>query len=172
MISIVKATASDVQTIVTIGKISVEEAHRSSCDATVLGQYIEKNYNTQSIQEELNDDKNIYHILHVDDKPAGFSKIILNVVHPNILQKNSTKLDRIYLLSDFFDRKLGFELLQFNINLAKNNNQSGMWLFTWIGNTRAINFYFKHGFQIIGSHNFKVTETHYNMNHQMLLSFH
>jgi ribosomal protein S18 acetylase RimI-like enzyme len=172
MISIVKATPSHVQTILTIGKISVEEAHRSSCDATVLGQYIEKNYNTHSIQEELKDDKNIYHILYVDDKPAGFSKIILNVAHPNILQKNSTKLDRIYLLSEFFDRKLGLELLQFNINLAKNNNQSGMWLFTWVGNTRAINFYLKHGFQIIGSHNFQVTETHYNLNHQMLLTFH
>lgn len=171
MISIVKANASHVQTILTIGKISVEEAHRSSCDATVLGQYIEKNYNTQSIQEELSDDKNIYHILYVDDNPAGFSKIILNVAHPNIVQKNSTKLDRIYLLSEYFDRKLGLELLQFNINLAKNNNQSGMWLFTWVGNTRAINFYLKLGFQIIGSHNFQVTETHYNLNHQMFLPF-
>ena len=102
---------------------------------------------------------------------ARFSKIILNEVHPNINKQQVTKLDRIYLLKEFFDLKLGCELLKFNIELSKKNNQSGMWLFTWVGNTRAVNFYLKAGFKIIGSHKFKVSETHYNDNHHMLLEF-
>ena len=46
-----------------------------------------------------------------------------------------------------------------------------MWLFTWVDNKRAVNFYLKTGFKIVGSHKFKVTDTHYNQHHQMYLSY-
>ena len=170
MISIDKATLEDYKTIVEIGKVSVEEAHRGSCSAKDLNEFLENNYNNEAIKGELSDERNIYHIINVDGEPAGFSKIIFNSDHSKIHQKNVTKLDRIYLLSKFFDLKLGFELLKFNVDLAKGNNQSGIWLFTWTGNNRAVNFYLKNGFTIIGSHNFQVSKTHYNPNHQMFLT--
>lgn len=169
MISIIKATPNDYKIIVDIGKVSVEEAHRDSCSAQDLNEFLEKNYNNEAIQEELSDERNIYHIINFKGEPAGFSKIILDTAHPNIQQKNVTKLDRIYLLRELFDLKLGFKLLQFNIELSKINNQSGIWLFTWTGNKRAINFYKKNGFVIIGSHQFYVTDKQYNQNHQMFL---
>src|SRR4051812_1416770 len=98
MISIIKAAIHDYIPIVEIGRVSVEESHRGSCPAEVLDEYLKKNYNKESIQEELQNEDNSYHIITVDGKPAGFSKIVLNAGHPNILQKNIAKLDRIYLL--------------------------------------------------------------------------
>lgn len=171
MISIKKATAKDSKTIAGIGKESVAEAHRDSTSAENLNDYLERNYNEHAIREELNDKNNIYHIIYYNEHPVGFSKIILNAAHPNIVAQNVTKLDRIYFLKDFYGLKLGMELLNFNIELAKNNKQSGMWLYTWVGNNRAINFYIKAGFTSIGSHKFYVTETYYNMNHHMFLNF-
>ena len=170
MTSIIKATEKDYKSIVDIGKVSVGEAHRESCSAEDMNEFLEANYNDYAIKEELGDPQNIYYIIKYNGNPAGFSKIILNAEHPNIGHKNVTKLDRIYLLREFYDLKLGFELLKFNIELSKNNNQSGMWLYTWVGNNRAVNFYLKTGFKIIGSHEFKVTETRYNQNHQMFLN--
>lgn len=171
MIFINRAAFIDAKTIADIGSISVEEAHRESCAPEELNEYLEKHYNQNAIGEELDDEKNIYHIIRADGEPAGFSKIILNSTHTDIEQPNVTKLDRIYLLSKFFSLHLGHNLLQFNIELAKANGQSGIWLYTWTGNTRAINFYQKNGFVIIGSHHFQVTETRYNLNHHMLLRF-
>jgi diamine N-acetyltransferase len=171
MISISKATLDDCKTIADIGKVSVEEAHRDSCSAQDLDEFLEKNYNSDMIISELIDEKNVYHIINVNGEPAGFSKIILNSSHSNIAQSHVTKLDRIYLLNNFFDLKLGYNLLQFNIELSKSNNQAGMWLFTWTGNTRALNFYQRNGFSIIGDYNFQVSETHHNPCHQMLLKF-
>ena len=171
MISILKATESDYNSIVNIGKLSVAESHRGSSSPEVMNEYLEKAYNNDAIREELNDINNIYYIINYNDKPAGFSKIILNAKHPNIAADNVTKLDRIYLMKEFYGLKLGLELLNFNIELAKSHNQSGMWLYTWIGNTRAVNFYQKAGFTIIGSHKFYVTKTHYDVSHQMLLNF-
>lgn len=171
MISVIKATAEDYKTIVAIGKVSVEEAHRDSTSAENLNEYLGKNYNDNAIREELNDLNNIYHIISFNKNPVGFSKIILNARHPDIEAENVTMLDRIYLLKDFHGLKLGIELLNFNIELVKHNNQSGIWLYTWVGNKRAVNFYLKAGYKIIGSHKFYVTETHYNLNHHMFLNF-
>jgi ribosomal protein S18 acetylase RimI-like enzyme len=171
MISITRATENDYEVIVNIGNISVGEAHRDSCSEKDMNEYLENHYNDIAIKAELNDAKNVYHILTYNGKPVGFSKIVFNAEHPNIDQKNVTMLDRIYLLKEFQDLKLGFELLKFNIELSKINHQSGIWLFTWIGNTRAVNFYLKAGFKIIGAGMFKVSETHYNENHQMFLDW-
>jgi GNAT superfamily N-acetyltransferase len=171
MISIERATAFDCNTIVDIGLISVEEAHRGSCSAEELNEYLQKHYNDKAIRAELSDQNNIYHIIKLDGEPAGFSKIILNSAHADIAHTNVTKLDRIYLLSKFFNLRLGFQLLQFNIDFAKTNHQVGIWLYTWTGNTRAINFYLKNRFTIIGSHHFQVTESRYNLNHHMFLPF-
>ena len=78
MISIVRATKNDIASIVNIGSVSVTEAHKESCSAAILSEYINKNYNYDAIQKELEDEDNIYHIIHYDDKPVGFSKIVLN----------------------------------------------------------------------------------------------
>jgi ribosomal protein S18 acetylase RimI-like enzyme len=172
VISVIRATEKDYKAIAKIGKVSVAEAHKNSCSVEDLNEFLERNYNDDAIKEELNDTKNSYHIIKYDENPVGFSKIILNATHPNIVAENVTKLDRIYLLKEFYDLKLGLELLNFNIQLSRNNNQAGIWLYTWVGNTRAINFYLKAGFTIIGSHEFYVTKTHYNLNHHMFLNFH
>jgi ribosomal protein S18 acetylase RimI-like enzyme len=170
MVSVKRATAEDHRPIVAIGKIAVAEAHRDSTSAENLNEYLEKNYNDHAIKEELDDPDNIYHMISYNGNPVGFSKIILNAKEPGILAENVTKLDRIYLLKEFYGLKLGLELLNFNIRLAVNNKQSGIWLYTWTGNTRAIDFYLKAGFTIIGSHKFYVTDTYYNLNHLMFLN--
>lgn len=170
-ITITKATTKDYPSIAAIGKVAVEEAHRDSCSRESMNEFLDKTYNDNAIMEELADSNNIYHIIRVNDTTAGFSKIVFDSGHANIPQKNTAKLDRIYLLKEFFGLKLGYQLLSFNVDLCRKAGQSGMWLFTWTGNERAIDFYHKAGFKIIGNHQFKVTETHYNEHYQMLLNF-
>ena len=63
MISIIKAGSNDYETIVELGRVSVEEAHRESCAATDLSEYIERNYSHEAIRNELIDANNTYHIL-------------------------------------------------------------------------------------------------------------
>jgi diamine N-acetyltransferase len=171
MISFISATEKDASTIVNIGKLSVKEAHLGSCPEEILDAYLSKHYNTDAIKKELADPTNIYSIITYNGQPAGFSKIIFNSPHAAINRTNTTKLDRIYLLKEFQGAKLGYELLQYNIALAKSHTQSGIWLFTWMGNKKAIDFYTKAGFTTIGNHNFHVAENYYNANYHMLLNF-
>lgn len=166
-----RASENDYSVIAHIGRLAVEEAHRASCSVEDMNSFLAANYNDEAIKRELSDKHNIYHLIYLDDQPAGFSKIELNAVHPNIVEQSVTKLDRIYLLREYYDKKLGHALLQFNIEYAQQHGLLGMWLFTWVGNERAVAFYKKAGFVIIGEHKFRVSETHYNPNHHMMLRF-
>ena len=171
MISIVKAKAEDFQLLADIGKVSFIESHGKSALPADIDSYVNAKYNRDVFKQELNEPQNIYHTIYYDKQPAGYSKIILNSQHSNIQLESVTKLERLYLLKEFYNLKIGLELFDFNIQLSKQNNQTGMWLFVWKENQRAVSFYKKNGFEIIGSYDFKLTETHSNPNHQMLLIY-
>ena len=81
MISVIRATEKDFQPIVNIGSVAVTEAHRESTTAENMKAYIDRNYSDSAIKEELKDPGNIYHIVHYNGKPVGFSKIILNATN-------------------------------------------------------------------------------------------
>ncbi len=166
-----RATEEDYIAIVAIGRVSVYDAHIASCSEEDMNDYMARSYNYEAVRTELRDPANIYSILYVNEKPAGFSKIVLNAAHPNITLKHTTKLDRIYLLKEYHDLKLGYELLMHNVVFCKANGQAGMWLFTWTGNARAVRFYEKAGFKIVGSHMYRVSANHSNPNHHMLLTW-
>jgi diamine N-acetyltransferase len=116
---------------------------------------VTEKYNENIFKEELSDAKNIYHIIYYVNNPAGYSKIIFDTSYPNSKIKNIAKLERLYLLKEFYNLKLGSALFHCNIDLSKRNHQIGMWLYVWKENERAVNFYKKNGFVIIGSHDFK-----------------
>lgn len=171
MISIVKANETDAPLLAQIGTQSFIESHGHSATMVVINEYVSEKFNLPVMQQELSVAENSYHIIYYNDQPAGYSKIIFNAVHPNISLPHVTKLERLYLLEDFYQLKLGAELLQFNIDLSKANHQAGMWLFVWTENNRALRFYKKMGFRAIGNFDFKLTDAHANPNYQMLLTY-
>ena len=171
MTSIIRATENDSLALSELSKQTLIESHGRSAPEKDINQYIFENYNEETLKVELRDPANIYHLLYFNRELVGFSKIIFNVSYKEGVDKNMTKLQRIFILKKVYDLKLGVELLTFNINLIKQHNQTGVWLFTWTENERAIKFYKRNGFKIVGSHDFKISENHINPNHIMFLGF-
>ena len=171
MTSIIKATEKDAALLSELAALTFIESHGHSAASEVVDAYITKTYAITILSQELHDQKNIYHIIYHKQKPAGYSKIIFNLPYSGSPVQNITKLERLYLLREFYHLKLGAALFQYNIDLAKALHQSGIWLYVWKENQRAVNFYTKAGFTIIGSYDFKISATHTNPNHQMLLLF-
>jgi len=171
MATIVRATLRDIELLTQIGKKSFLEAHGKSASEENINEYVSKNFTNKAFEEALKDTNNFFYIIYFNGIAAGYSKIIFNSQHLNIPIKNITKLERLYLLQEFHSLKLGLELFNYNLNESVKHEQSGIWLFVWTENHKAINFYKKAGFKIVGQHDFQITATHSNPNHQMLLIF-
>ncbi len=171
MVKIIKATPSDFELLMSIGRTTFIEAHEMSGSKEDLDTYLNSVYNTDSFKKELENVNNIFYLIYYNNIPVGFSKIILNFTNAAIIEQSITKLDRIYILKEYHDKKLGVDLFNFNLQLSQLNQQKGMWLYVWVENQRAINFYNKVGFTIAGSYNFKLSETRSNPNHIMYLNY-
>jgi ribosomal protein S18 acetylase RimI-like enzyme len=169
MVSITRASESDGGLLSAIAKTTFIESHGTSAEQADIDSYITEKYSDAVLRHELADAENVYYIIYHNNKVAGYSKIVFNLAYAGSPVQNIAKLERLYLLKEFYNTRLGLALFQFNIDLAKANTQAGVWLYVWKENTRAVNFYTNAGFLIIGSHDFRISATHTNPNHQMFL---
>ena len=171
MISIVKAQVKDAALLAGLATQTFIESHGHSAAAADIDAYVAKNYTPAMLQGVLEDPDNIYHIQYYHKLPVGFSKIILNSPYEGSPGNAVIKLERIYLLKSYYGTNLGPALMDFLIHLMKKEKQTGVWLYVWKENNRAIRFYEKKGFTITGSYDFPISATHSNPNHRMLLKF-
>lgn len=171
MFNIKKATSKDSKLLSSLSKEAFLPAHGHSASEKDIDDYIVKNFSVENFVKELSNLENEYYLIYYNHKVAGFSKVVFNAPNENIKTEEITYMSRLYLLKEFYGLNLGVELFNFNIELSKKNNQDGIWLAVWVENLRAIAFYKKMGLQIVGSYDFKVSETHSNPNHIMYLKY-
>ena len=171
MVVINKATTKDAEALAKLCIESFLPAHGHSSPKKDIDSYISKNFSKENLLCELAEKKNEYYLIYFKGKLAGFSKVIFNASNINIDGSNITKMERLYLLKEFYGLGLGKELFDFNIALSKKNQQKGVWLEVWVENYRAISFYSKMGMKKKGLYDFKVSETHSNPNYMMYLKY-
>lgn len=164
-------TPHDAVLLSTIGGKSLIESHGHSAPVAVMQSYVHRAFSVEACAEELADETNLFYLASYKGEPAGYSKISFRIPHPAVPLQPVTKLERLYLLKEFFDLKLGHLLLEKAIALSKDEGEKGMWLNVWKENGRALRFYEKQGFVTVGESEFGLTETHANPNWVMLLHY-
>ncbi|MFB1040008.1 MAG: GNAT family N-acetyltransferase, partial [Polaribacter sp.] len=169
MLAIKKATLKNTSLLSKLSIAAFIPAHGHSAPKEVIDTYTDANFSEANFIKELSNPIFQYHILYYKEQIAGFSKVIFNFENKNIVDKNATKMERLYLLQEFYNLGLGKELLNFNTAIAKKHNQAGIWVFVWVENLKAIAFYNKMGFKKVGEYNFILSSTKTNPNHVLYL---
>ena len=85
----------------------------------------------------------------------------------NLKENAAVEIERIYVLKEFQRKKLGQQMLEKVIELAKNLKAKYIWLGVWEKNIKAIRFYERNGFERIGEQDFMLgleKQTDYLMN--------
>lgn len=170
-ISITPIDRKDAEILRELAIITFQESHGHSASEVDIDAYINAKFTTENIAQELSDASNVFHFIYCNGELAGYSKLIYNTPYENLTPSNSTKLERLYVLEKFHDRKLGKQLMDFSLNLARRNEQSGVWLYVWTENHRAVRFYENCGFQQIAETYFQISARHANPNWILSLEF-
>jgi ribosomal protein S18 acetylase RimI-like enzyme len=91
------------------------------------------------------------------DDIAGYVHVKLGAALPNGVSMTSTRpaeIARLYADRRWHGHGLGATLMQTSIATAREWQADVLWLGVWEQNERAIAFYQKHGFQIVGAQDF------------------
>lgn len=162
MIKIKIAKEADTDVLALLGRVTWAESHGQYIeDKNNLLKYLNKNFSVSQTKLEINNPKNLFYILYVDDLPVGYAKLIVNAKNESVPSINNCRLERIFIQNEFIPLKIGQQLLTFVEQRAKALHLDTMWLTVYIKNKRAIRFYERNEFKNVGELNFPVNEKVY-----------
>lgn len=151
------AKTEDAKHIALLGRITFNEAFGTLFrDPEDLKIYLNETFSVQKIERSLNKLNNIFWIAFVDGLPVGYAKLKLKSPTEFVKTDRISQLQKIYVLKDFLSMKIGKRLQDLLIAKATESGSKEIWLSVWDGNQRAIGFYKKNNFRIVGSHKFSI----------------
>jgi ribosomal protein S18 acetylase RimI-like enzyme len=116
--------------------------------------YIAQHFNREVLLSELNSEENFFFLAMFSHEPAGYIKLKTNNELPQLKNKKSIELERIYVVKHFQGTGLGNRLIQYGVEFSQSKRYETIWLGVWTKNEKAIGFYKKCGFEIFGEHEF------------------
>ncbi|MEM9078457.1 MAG: GNAT family N-acetyltransferase [Bacteroidota bacterium] len=157
MKKVVKATLDEATIIALLARVTFTETfgHFFS-DRNDLLNYLENTFNVSKIEQSLAKSNNVFWLAYVNQLPVGYAKLKIDSPSPFLEEKKVSQLQKIYVLKDFLSQKVGFALQDALLQEAKLLGREHIWLSVLEENKRAIGFYLKNDFTLIGKHNFQI----------------
>ena len=149
-IAIRKATPDDSDMLASLGRKAFYEAFGQYNDPGDMQAYLDLAFNPENIREQLSDRNNTFLIASRQSEPVGYAKLKRHSSVPELRGEHAIQLERIYALQDFLGKKVGKTLMEECVHLSRKEDYQKMWLSVWQENKRAIAFYEKWGFKVIG----------------------
>ena len=134
------------------------DTYKDSCSPEDMNTFLYNNYSADQIRSELLNPASSFFFLYMDCALAGYIKINEASAQSDIHDVDALELERIYVSREVQGKGLGSFLMKQTVAIAKQKEKKYIWLGVWEKNRRAISFYRKHGFYIIGTHEFVIGE--------------
>lgn len=100
-------------------------------------------------------DKGIVTMLALEDRQlVGFTQMTLDKPQPHVAGERPAELNRIYVVAQQQGKGVAQALMQQAMADARAAGADVLWLGVWEHNPKAMAFYRKFGFEIVGSHPF------------------
>ena len=156
-IDIIRADASHAAVIAGIGHTAFSEAFGYLFKSKQeLDEYLAYTYAVKKISNSIRKDHNTFFLALVNGKPVGFVKLKKYSLNSLIDSVSQMELQKIYVLKEYHGVGAGEGLMKAAIGFARKLDLEYLWLDTYVGNARGINFYEKHGFDVCGRHYFTI----------------
>lgn len=157
-IRIRQATSDDAKLLTDLSYTTFWDAfaHHPKNAPDDLAHYMRQAFSIEQIATELADPNSIFLIGEIEEKPAGYAKIIVDNIEPAITATKPIELSRLYSHQEYLGKGVGQDLMDACFDRARNDGRDVMWLGVWEYNPRAQRFYEKNGFRVVGRHTFQL----------------
>lgn len=146
-----KATVEDTSTIVQLGADTFKAAFGPYHRPEDMAEYLAANFNDEIVQS-LIEDVTLYFLLGYEGEKVFGYAMLKEGPHPEFVTgPNPIELVRFYVTPEVIGRGYGSELMRRCLEEALEMGHTTIWLSTWQKNERAISFYEKWGFKIVGN---------------------
>nr|WP_297912610.1 GNAT family N-acetyltransferase [uncultured Allomuricauda sp.] len=157
------AKKEDAIAIALLGRTTFSEAFGGLfSDRDDLKRYLDQTFAVDKIEKSLGKSNNRYWIASVDRLPVGYAKLKIRSPSAFVEGNDTSQLQKIYVLQDFLEMKIGRRLQDILMKNAQNSGSRHIWLSVYEANKRAIRFYEKNDFRPVGKHQFRIGKLSFN----------
>jgi ribosomal protein S18 acetylase RimI-like enzyme len=155
-IFILRAKPADLETLVHLSRKIFNDSFDHLNKRENMEEYMDRAFNPEQLLTELNNPLSEFYFIMVDDVAAGYLKLNQGPAQSDIGDERSLEIERIYVDDEYQGQGLGSKLIDKAMERAKALKLDYIWLGVWEKNPDAIRFYQRQGFEIFGSHPFRM----------------
>jgi diamine N-acetyltransferase len=151
-----RATLADLDHLQDIGRRTFSEAFAAGNTEENLAKYLEEGFSTEKLTAELTNQHSEFYFATLDGKVIGYLKLNFGPAQTELKAEKAVEIERIYVLKEFYGKRVGQQLYEKALQLARQADAPYLWLGVWEENPRALQFYKKNGFVAFDKHLFKL----------------
>jgi ribosomal protein S18 acetylase RimI-like enzyme len=153
-IEIQKATISNIDDLQIISRDTFYETFAHSTSEENMRYYLENDFSKEQLSKEIEQEHSAFYFAKLENTVIGYLKINYSGAQTELNDQKSLELERIYIGKEYYGKGVGQLLLNFALQIAKQQQMDYVWLGVWEENHRAIQFYLKNGFITFDKHVF------------------
>lgn len=154
-----RATITDLPLLREIGRQTFSETFTDHNTEEDLSKYLAERFSEEKLTSELNDRNSEFFFARLGNSVIGYLKINTGPAQTEDWNPSALEIERIYVLKEFYGKKVGQLLLDKAIQVARKKDINTVWLGVWEKNFRALGFYHKNGFNQFDRHIFRLGDS-------------
>jgi len=155
-LSIRAASAADAETLTEFARRTFHDAFAPMNSPENMEAYMTRNFTQQILSAQLSDPRVTFLIAEIEAMPVAFAKLFNGDVPDCVRGIAPVEIERFYVDQRFHGKGVAQTLMEACFDSASQSGHKTVYLGVWENNHRAIAFYRKCGFEIVGSHVFQM----------------
>jgi ribosomal protein S18 acetylase RimI-like enzyme len=150
------ATIDDAETLTELAWRTFHDAFSSMNSPENMEAYRLQKFTLQEVSAQMADPRATFLIAEIGAIPVAYAKLYDGEVPACVSGLDPVEIERFYVDQQFHGKGLAQTLMQICLDRARQSGHETIYLGVWEKNHRAIAFYQKYGFEIVGSHAFQL----------------
>jgi ribosomal protein S18 acetylase RimI-like enzyme len=151
-----RATRADAAPLAELAARTFAETYAAYNDPGDMAAHLTAKYGEAKQAEELADPAATYLLAELDGRLVGFAYVVADRPPRGIRMDAPVELVRFYVVRDWHGRGVAQRLMDACVAEARRRGGRTLWLAVWQENPRAIAFYRKAGFRLVGTTSFRL----------------
>lgn len=150
------ATATDNTLLAELGAQTFFDSFAADNTPEDMAAYLDAAFSPKKQAQELADPDSMFLIAELGSDVAGYARLKFGPAPSAIGGQKPVEVARFYICKEWIGKGVGAQLMEACLREARQNGCDVIWLDVWERNPRAIAFYRKWGFTVVGTQKFQL----------------
>jgi ribosomal protein S18 acetylase RimI-like enzyme len=154
MATIRRAGPEDAEALAGLAEQTFRDAFSATNDPTDMALHCRRRFGTETQAREIAAPDWVTILADAEGDLVGFAQLRLDAPMACVRAERPAELYRIYVSAEWHGRGIAQALMDEALAVAARSGSDRIWLGVWEQNPRALAFYRKYGFDVVGEHRF------------------